>query len=86
VKTIIKLSMTSCIPCQQLKPIFEDVVGSLTDIKVVDIDVEEHPEVARNYQVKGVPSVIVTDENDNILAMKSGMMSKEQLKDLILRC
>ena len=85
-KTIIKLSMTSCIPCQQLKPIFEDVVGSLTDIKVVDIDVEEHPEVARNYQVRGVPSVIVTDENDNILAMKSGMMSKEQLKDLILRC
>ena len=78
--------MTSCIPCQQLKPIFEDVVGSLTDIKVVDIDVEEHPEVARNYQVRGVPSVIVTDENDNILAMKSGMMSKEQLKDLILRC
>ena len=82
-KTIIKLSMTSCIPCQQLKPIFEDVVGSLTDIKVVDIDVEEHPEVARNYQVRGVPSVIVTDENDNILAMKSGMMSKEQLTKLI---
>ena len=85
-KTIIKLSMTSCIPCQQLKPIFEDVVGNLTDIKVVEIDVEEHPEVARNYQVRGVPSVIVTDENDNILAMKSGMMSKEQLTKLIKEC
>ena len=85
-KTIIKLSMTSCIPCQQLKPIFDEVVGNLTDIKVVEIDVEEHPEVARNYQVRGVTAVIVTDEHDNILAMKSGMMSKEQLKDLILRC
>ena len=85
-KTIIKLSMTSCIPCQQLKPIFEDVVGNLTDIKVVDIDVEEHPEVARNYQVRAVPTVIVTDENDNILAMKSGMMSKEQLTNLIKEC
>lgn len=85
-KTIIKLSMTSCIPCQQLKPIFEDVVGSLTDIKVVEIDVEEHPEIASKYKVRCVPTVIVTDENDNILAMKSGVMSKEQLKDLILRC
>ena len=85
-KTIIKLSMTSCIPCQQLKPIFEDVVGNLTDIKVVEIDVEEHPDVASNYKVRGVPTVIVTDDDDNILAMKTGMMTKEQLKDLILRC
>lgn len=85
-KTIIKLSMTSCIPCQQLKPIFDDVVKDIPDIKVVEIDVEEHPDVASNYKVRGVPTIIVTDEKDNVLAMKSGMMSKEQLKDLILRC
>ena len=85
-KTIIKMSAPWCKPCQQLKPIFEDVVGSLTDIKVVEIDVEDHPEIASKYKVRCVPTVIVTDENDNILAMKSGVMSKEQLKDLILRC
>ena len=85
-KTIIKLSMTSCIPCQQLKPIFDEVVGNLTDIKVVEIDVEEHPEITSKYKVRGVPAVIVTDENDNILAMKSGTMSKEQLTNLIKGC
>ena len=85
-KTIIKFSMKSCVPCQQLKPIFEDVVGNLTDIKVVEIDVEEHPDITSDYKVRGVPCVIVTDENDNVLAMKTGMMTKEQLKDLILRC
>ena len=83
---VIKFSGNFCIPCHQLKPIFEDVVGNLTDIKVVEIDVEDHPEIASKYKVRCVPTVIVTDENDNILAMKSGMMSKEQLKDLILRC
>ena len=85
-KTVIKFSMEFCQPCKQLKPIFEDVVGNLTDIKVVEIDVEEHPDIASNYKVRGVPCVIVTDENDNVLAMKTGMMTKEQLKDLILRC
>ena len=85
-KTVIKFSMQSCIPCQQLKPIFEDVISNLADIKVVEIDVEEHPDIASNYKVRGVPCVIVTDEQDNVLAMKSGMMTKEQLKDLILRC
>ena len=85
-KTVIKFSMEFCQPCKQLKPIFEDVISSLTDIKVVEVDVEEHPDIASNYKVRGVPCVIVTDENDNVLAMKTGMMTKEQLKDLILRC
>ena len=85
-KTVIKFSMESCQPCLQLKPIFEDVISNLTDIKVVEIDVEEHPDIASNYKVRGVPCVIVTDDNDNVLAMKTGMMTKEQLKDLILRC
>ena len=85
-KTIIKMSAPWCKPCQQLKPIFEDVVGNLTDIKVVEIDVEEHPEIASKYKVRCVPTIIVTDEKDNILAMKSGMMSKEQLTNLIKEC
>ena len=85
-KTVIKMSAPWCIPCQQLKPIFDDVVKDIPDIKVVEIDVEEHPDIASNYKVRGVPTVIVTDEKDNVLAMKSGMITKEQLKDLILRC
>jgi len=85
-KTVIKMSALWCIPCQQLKPIFDEVIQDIPDIKVVEIDVEEHPDIASNYRVRGVPTVIVTDENDNVLAMKTGMMTKEQLKDLILRC
>ena len=85
-KTVIKMGASWCRPCLQLKPIFDDVVKDIPDIKVVEIDVEEHPDIASNYKVRGVPCVIVTDEQDNVLAMKSGMMTKEQLKDLILRC
>lgn len=85
-KTVIKMSAPWCIPCQQLKPIFDEVIQEISDIKIVEIDVEEHPDIVSNYKVRGVPCVIVTDENDNVLAMKTGMMTKEQLKDLILRC
>ena len=85
-KTVIKMGSSWCKPCLQLKPIFDEVIQEIDDIKVVEIDVEEHPDIASDYKVRGVPCVIVTDENDNVLAMKTGMMTKEQLKDLILRC
>ena len=85
-KTVIKMWSRWCRPCLQLKPIFDEVIQEINDIKVVEIDVEEHPDIASNYKVRGIPTVIVTDDNDNILAMKTGMMTKEQLKDLILRC
>ena len=54
-KTVIKMSAPWCIPCQRLKPIFDDVISNLTDIKVVEIDVEEHPDIASDYKVRGCP-------------------------------
>ena len=32
----------------------DDVVKDIPDIKVVEIDVEEHPDIASNYKVMGV--------------------------------
>lgn len=85
-KTVIKMGASWCKPCLQLKPIFYEAIQEMDDIKVVEVDVDICPDIASNYKVRGVPTVIVTDDDDNILAMKSGMMTKEQLKDLILRC
>jgi thiol-disulfide isomerase/thioredoxin len=53
---VIKFSGNFCIPCQQLKPIFDDVVKDISDIKVVEIDVEEYPETASIYGVRSVPT------------------------------
>lgn len=82
-KTVIKMGASWCKPCLQLKPIFDEVIQEINDVKVVEIDVEEHPDIASNYKVRGIPTVIVTDDDDNILAMKTGMMTKEQLIQFI---
>lgn len=85
-KTIIKMSAPWCKPCQQLKPIFDDVVSELTDINVVEINVDDKPDVASAYKVRSVPTIIITDEHDNVLSTKSGMMTKEQLIAFIESC
>ena len=80
---VIKFSGNFCIPCQQLKPIFDDVVKAIPDIKVIEIDVEEHPDIASSYKIRAVPSIVITNEKDEVLAMKTGMMTKEQLIQFI---
>lgn len=82
-KTVIKMGASWCKPCLQLKPIFDEVIQEFNDIKVVEMDVEEHPDIASNYRVRGVPTVIVTNDKDEVLAMKTGMMTKEQLIQFI---
>lgn len=82
-KTIIKFSMLSCKPCQQLNPIFYDVVTGMSNVRIVDVNVEECPDIASSYKVRAVPTLIITNEKDEVLAMKTGMMTKEQLIQFI---
>lgn len=87
-KTVIKFGATWCSPCKQLSPIFTKVAQEFAQelseqYQFVEIDVDQKPDVASSYGVRSVPTVIVTDDDDNILAMKSGMMTKEQLIQFI---
>jgi len=85
-KTVIKMGASWCKPCLQLKPIFDAAVAEMDNIKVVEVNVDDNPDIASNYGIRAVPTVVITNDKDEVLAMKSGMMTKEQLKDLILRC
>ena len=82
-KTVIKMGASWCRPCLQLKPIFDEVVAEIDNIRVVNINVDDTPDIASSYGVRSVPTVIIVDENDKIVAMKSGYMNKEELEKFI---
>ncbi len=47
-----------CAPCRQLAPIMAQVSNS---VKVIKIDIDENPQIASQWNVRGVPTVILTD-------------------------
>jgi len=47
-----------CKPCQQLAPIMEQVSNS---VPVKKIDIDENPQITSQWNVRGVPTVILTD-------------------------
>ena len=51
---------TWCGPCQTLAPILKQVKDSLGDrITIVKIDVDKNQQMAAQYQVRGVPTMIL---------------------------
>jgi len=47
-----------CGPCKMLEPIVEELAAE-TDAAIAKVDVDAHQQLASQYQVRGVPTVIV---------------------------
>jgi thioredoxin 1 len=71
-----------CQPCHVFAPIFEKVAGQYPEIKFGSIDVEQEKELASDFNIRSVPTLIIFREHV-ALCMESGALSEPVLKDLI---
>lgn len=75
---------TWCGPCQMLAPILKQVKDSLGDrVSIIKIDVDKNQQIASQYQVRGVPTMILFQSGKQ-LWRQSGVVSKEDLIKTIL--
>jgi thioredoxin 1 len=75
---------TWCGPCQALMPVLKQVKDQLGDqIKIVKIDVDKNQNIASQWQVRGVPTLILF-KNGKQVWRQSGVLSKEQIINVIL--
>lgn len=74
---------TWCGPCQTLAPILKDVKDKLGDrISIIKIDVDKNQQIASQYQVRGVPTMILF-QNGKQLWRQSGVLSSSDLIKVI---
>jgi len=74
-KRVLRFTASWCQPCKMLAKTLEDV-NTGVPIEVVDIDV--HPEVATDFGIRGVPTLVMLDGNVEMKRM-SGTVTKTDL-------
>ncbi len=48
-----------CGPCKMLAPIVEEVANETTTVKVGKVNVDEEPELARQFRVMSIPTLVL---------------------------
>ena len=81
---LIDFFATWCGPCKMLGPVLKEVKESLGDrVSIIKIDVDKNQQISSQYQVRGVPTMILF-QNGKQLWRKSGVLSKEEIIKTIL--
>ena len=72
-----------CGPCKMMTPILKEVKESIGEnATIIKIDVDKNPEAANQFQVQGVPTLIVFKKGKQ-LWRQSGVVSKNGLISII---
>ncbi len=72
-----------CGPCQQMKPIFEELEEELGDsYKFAELNVDDARDISIKYGVTSVPTFIFIKDGE-IKGKETGYMSKDDLKGKI---
>lgn len=67
-----------CSPCQVLKPTVNKFAEEQSDVNVVLINVDEHSDIASEFSVRSIPTLLYM-ENGEVIGREVGSKSLEQL-------
>lgn len=71
-----------CMPCRMVGPILEEIAKERSDIKVGKINVDEEPELAGQFQVMSIPTLLVMKDG-KIMNRSVGVKPKEEILAMV---
>lgn len=71
-----------CGPCQMVAPIIEELSEEVTDVKICKVNVDEQPELAAQFRVMNIPTILLIKEG-KVASKMVGAQEKDELLDMI---
>lgn len=73
---------TWCGPCQMVGPIVEELGDEVTDAKICKVDVDAQPELARQYRVMSIPTLMVFKDGKTV-KREVGAKTKGEILEML---
>ena len=77
---VLKFYADWCGPCKMLTEVIHDAQDQI-NIPIEEINIDKDNAVAIQYGIRSVPTMILLDENNNIVKRIGGVLTKEQLTE-----
>lgn len=71
-----------CGPCRMVMPIVEEIASERDDLLVGKVNVDENPELAREFGVFSIPTLVVMRDGE-VIARSTGAKSKEKIIEML---
>lgn len=72
-----------CGPCRQLAPIFAQLSNEMKDIKFAKLNVDDHKDLAKKYQIRSIPFMLIFKDGnpvDSILGLRDKNYIRDKLE------
>lgn len=71
-----------CGPCQMLSPVVDEIAEERTDIKVGKVNVDQQQELAMQYRVISIPTLVVI-KNGEEADRSVGVITKDEIRSML---
>ena len=78
-KVLVDFFATWCGPCKMLGPILEEYKS---DVKVIKVDVDEFDELAREYGVMSIPTLVLMEDGKEV-KRNVGLVNEDELEKFL---
>ena len=72
-----------CGPCRMVVPLVEEIAEERQDIKVGKVNVDEEPELARQFRVMSIPTLVVVKDGKAV-KRSVGAKPKEEILEMVV--
>ncbi len=81
-KVLVDFYADWCGPCRMLSPIVDEIAGERDDIVVAKVNVDDEPELAQQFGVISIPTLVVLD-GGKVVKQSSGARPKADVLKML---
>ncbi len=81
-KILIDFKAEWCGPCKMMSSVIDSLEDDLTSYTIYKVDVDECPNIAREYGVMSIPTLMIFDQG-KVLKSEVGFKTKDELEEFL---